>query len=401
MKLGETMKILFWMGGSFDRRTPSEHLLTAMIEALYRRGHTVHVLQKDTGGDKPALPEALTHLGVTTTRIPFAPPKKSNLIARYGADVLYVRKCEAWLRKNRGFDRVFLQSSNVAGFQTAALKKCLPGVPVTFNVQDIFPENAVYIGSFSRKSPAYRMLSALQKRAYGYVNRIITVSEDMKDQLTELGVSSEKVEVVYNWSYQDEPYDRALLDDAAVAPLFDAEKFHVVYAGNIGKVQNVEIVVQAAALLRENTGVRFHIFGDGLYKNKLVELARQLQTDNLEFHPMLDAVHAPALYAAADLNVIPLAENIYRTALPSKTATCLACGRPVAFCFGEASRFGRKLAQLPGISLVASDDAAGLARVILETRDGSCGLECGELFRTEFSKTNNSGRYAEIIESVQ
>ena len=43
------MKILMWMGGNFDRRTPSEHLLVAIVQALYAAGHTVHIIQKDTG----------------------------------------------------------------------------------------------------------------------------------------------------------------------------------------------------------------------------------------------------------------------------------------------------------------------------------------------------------------
>ena len=44
------MKVLMWMDGSFDRRTPSEHLLVAIVQALYANGHTVHIIQQNTGG---------------------------------------------------------------------------------------------------------------------------------------------------------------------------------------------------------------------------------------------------------------------------------------------------------------------------------------------------------------
>ena len=50
------MKVLFWLSGSFDRRGPSEHLLTDMVQALYKKGHTVHILQKNTNGPQDALP---------------------------------------------------------------------------------------------------------------------------------------------------------------------------------------------------------------------------------------------------------------------------------------------------------------------------------------------------------
>lgn len=117
------MRILFWLSIGLDRRTPSEHLLTAMIEALYKRGHTVHILQKDTGGKIEGLYPKLENLGVTTTRIPMNAVAHSNLVSRYLSDLSYVRKCDEWIKQNRNYDRVFVQSSNVAGFQMQILQK--------------------------------------------------------------------------------------------------------------------------------------------------------------------------------------------------------------------------------------------------------------------------------------
>lgn len=395
------MKILLWMGGSFDRRTPSEHLLVAIIEALYEQGHVVHILQKETGGPKPKLPARLVELGVTTTAIKIVPPKKSSFIARYLSDVLYVKKCKKWLRRNSSFDRVFLQSSNVAGFQTDVLQKHLKNIPAVFNVQDIFPENAVYTHKLSRDGVAYRLLSAVQKRAYRYVQKIITISEDMKDQLVELGVDAEKIEVIYNWSYADTPYDRTTLDYSAISPFLDKSKFNVVYAGNLGIMQNVELVLSAAAQMREYNEIAFHIFGDGIYQSKLRSFAEQLQLGNVFFRDMLDATEAAALYTYADLNVIPLAENVYRTALPSKTATCLACGKPIALCIGTASRFAQGLRAQTNISLLDSNDVDGLVKCILATKkqpEAVCSVETFQMF---FSKTKNSRRYAALLLSAE
>lgn len=69
-KWGENkVKILVWLSIGLDRRTPSEHLLTAIVKALTDKGHTVHILQKDTGGSLPEIPHKIAVLGVTTTRI--------------------------------------------------------------------------------------------------------------------------------------------------------------------------------------------------------------------------------------------------------------------------------------------------------------------------------------------
>ena len=93
------MRIMFWLSEGLDRRTPWEHLLIAMIEAVCDRGHQVHILQKNTAGPKPLLPPRLQELGVTTTGIRCSNTKKSNFVARYLADLLYVAKCKIWIRQ--------------------------------------------------------------------------------------------------------------------------------------------------------------------------------------------------------------------------------------------------------------------------------------------------------------
>ena len=156
------MKVLFWLSIGLDRRTPSEHLLTSMIDALYKRGHTVHILQKDTGGELKELYPKLKELGVTTTKICVDYAAQNNLVSRYLFDIKYVSKCSNWIKKNTGFDRVFLQSSNVAGLQMRVLNKYMKSTPVVFNVQDLFPENAVYSKKISSHSLVYYSFSHIQ-----------------------------------------------------------------------------------------------------------------------------------------------------------------------------------------------------------------------------------------------
>ena len=390
------MKILMWLSIGLDRRTPSEHLLTAIVEALYEKGHTVHILQKSSGGDKPSLPDNMARLGVTTTCVSQIQAGKSNFVGRYLADLQYVMKCRKYL-KTLEFDRVFMQSSNVAGVQTATLRQLHRNVPLTFNVQDIFPENAVYSRTMKKDSMPYRVLSAIQKKAYRDVDRIITISEDMKDQLLELGVDEDKISVIYNWSYQDEVYDPEQTTSEVVDRLMPEDDFNVVYAGNIGLMQNVEIVVETAAKMKNEPKIRFYIFGDGLYRKKLEARTQELGLENVVFHDMLPAEHAPALYCKADVNIIPLAENIYRTALPSKTATCLACQKPIILAIGEKSRFGHVLSKKTGCKITGSNDAEGMAKAILSIYEEKNELSVKEIFSQAFRLSANSAAYAQII----
>lgn len=391
------MKILFWLSIGMDRRTPSEHLLTDMVEALYKCGHTVHVLQKNTNGTLEVLPKKMLELGVETTCIESSTPPKMNLAGRFVTDVVYVMKCVKWLKKHKDFDRVFMQSSNVAGIQTRVLRYVQKHTPVIFNVQDIFPENAVYSRKMKKNGLLHRCFSFMQRHAYRYATKIITISEDMMDQLIEIGTPSDKIEVVYNWSYRDTMYDPKEIDYSCLGDMIDRSKFNVVYAGNIGLMQNVEVVIKAAARMKNQEDICFHVIGDGVYRKKLERLASGLQMGNVTFHDMMGADCAPAIYSAADANIIPLAENIYRTALPSKTATCLACGKPIVFVIGKESKFGKMVCGQADARLVASNDVEDLCEAIKEIKHSANGRDNCAFFVGNFMRSENSRRYAEII----
>lgn len=388
------MKVLMWMDGSFDRRTPSEHLLVAIVQALYANGHTVHIIQQNTGGPLDVLPKELVDLGVTTDCVPCQMAAKENLAGRYLAGLGYIWRCRKAIWKHRDCEAVFNQSSNAAGVMAFMVKRLLPKARLTYNVQDIFPENAAYIGS--AKGIVYKILSAEQRYAYRHADQIITISEDMKELLIEKGADSQKTEVVYNWSYTDSLYRYEDVYSEKIAKFLSTDKFNVVYAGNIGTMQNVDVVVETAKLMQDEEDVHFHIFGDGMYKERLQHEAEGLS--NISFWPMQPSELAPSIYAMADVNVIPLAPNIYRTALPSKTATCIACGKPIVFCIGRESKLLNILEQNGLCAFVPSDDAKCLAESVLNLKKSLKDRTfLDEKFHQYFEREKNSDEYSRLI----
>ena len=388
------MKVLMWMSGGFDRRTPSEHLLVAIVQALYKSGNTVHIIQKDMGGTLPHLPESLENLGVTTDCIPCRLAAKSNFVGRYFVELRYIFKSIRFIKAHKDSMAVFNQSSTVAGFMTYAIKHIIPNARLSYNVQDIFPENAAYIGSV--KGIVYKILSAEQRYAYRHVDQIITISEDMKELLIEKGADSQKIDVVYNWSYSDSLYRYEDVYNEKIAMFLSSNKFNVVYAGNIGTMQNVDVVVETAKLMHDEEDVHFHIFGDGIYKERLQHKAEGL--NNISFWPMQPSELAPSIYAMADVNVIPLAPNIYRTALPSKTATCIACGKPIVFCIGRESKLINILEQNGLCAFVPSDDAKCLAESVLNLKKSLRDRTfLDEKFHQYFERERNSNEYSRLI----
>lgn len=388
------MKILMWMAGNFDRRTPSEHLLVAIVQALYTEGHTVHIIQKSTGGPLPKLPKRLVELGVTTDCVPCQLASKGNFVARYLVELQYVWKCRKLIKKYRNYEAIFNQSSTVAGFMVFVAKHIMPKARLTYNIQDIFPENAAYIGSI--KGIIYRILSVEQQYAYRHADQLITISEDMRELLIEKGADPKKIQVIYNWSYSDNPYCYEEVYSKKIAEYLPMNTFNVVYAGNIGTMQNVDIVVATAKLMQNESDIHFHIFGDGIYKERLQRKAERI--NNVSFWPMQPSDLAPSIYSMADVNIIPLAPNIYRTALPSKTATCIACQKPIIFCFGTESLFLKSIQEIG--CFFECNTPLEIQKAILEIKNKKKNVKVVANF-SPFSRTKNSKEYAQIIIGVK
>lgn len=388
------MRVLFWMFIGFDRHATSEHLLEAVIDELCQAGHSVHIIQKDTGGDLPHIPESLSHYSITTDVIPYKSANKNNFFSRYITELKYIRACKKYIKQS-GVDAVFVQSTTVAGFAVKMIRKLLSNAILTINVQDIFPYNASFSGKIRKNGLIFRVLSSVQRFGYKNADNIITISEDMKETLVNDGVSPDKIEVIYNWSYQDEPYN--CKDYSSVSSILDSNVFNVVYAGNIGVMQNVGVLVEVARRMSEDHSVHFHVIGDGVKKEGLVAKSKEYGLDNMSFWSMLPSDLAPTLYSAASVNFIPLIKDGYRTAFPSKTATCLACNKPILFAIGKDSIIGSSIESLTGCPVCESDDVTAIIDSIKKIKNGEISINTVEFFLAHCLRKKNANQYAAVI----
>lgn len=294
-------------------------------------------------------------------------------------------------------DKVFLQSNNTA-FITVFYAKHILKRPLLYNEQDIFPENAYFAGTLSESSPVYRVAHALQKYAYKNATVLSTISDDMKATIvTRYGIPSDRVQVIYNWGHEE--LKAHCEDDNVFLKKYPKKsgEFRVVYAGNLGKMQNVELVLEAAALMKDEPAVSFYIVGSGVNEEQLKAFAKRKKLTNVNFVGMQPSEEVADLYAAADVNVIPLQKGLVYAALPSKTADCLIAGKPIITCVDDESQFA-KLCNDNGICNSGTDSAAILRKLIIERK-----LERTEtnLYKSvvNFKKHNNVDKHIRLLEN--
>ena len=301
------------------------------------------------------------------------------------------------MKKNKP-DKVFLQSCNTAFFTVFYAKHILK-CPLLYNEQDIFPENAYFAGILSESSMVYKVAHALQKYAYKNATALSTISDDMKSTIvTRYGISEDKVQVIYNWGHEElkahSEQDNVFLKKYPKKP----GEFRVVYAGNLGKMQNVELILETAALMKDDADISFYIVGGGVNEVQLTTFAKEKELNNVTFVGMQPPEEVADLYAAADVNVIPLQKGLIYAALPSKTADCLIAGKPIITCVDDESKFA-KLVGKYGIENAGTSRPEKLEKLIFDTRMGGCRCENALLWDEFFTKDKSVAEHCNSVMS--
>lgn len=129
---------------------------------------------------------------------------------------------------------------------------------------------------------------------------------------------------------------RKELIDIKIFPAALNNKFIVLYAGVITKITNVENLVYAADMLKDDNDVAFLIIGEGEEKSRLEDIKLTGNLNNLFFLPFQDGAFVPHIISSADVCVVPLSSDpIYNATIPTKFFDYLACHKPQIGICGE------------------------------------------------------------------
>lgn len=320
-----------------------------------------------------------------------------NIISRYIRDnITNIREALSVLYL-KDVDVLFEDVSYSSFWAIIAAK--IKGIKIVTMIQDIWPDNAVQSHLILEGSFLYKFFEMWQRSVYKNADRIICISDDMKAFIAGKGVDDKKIHVIYNWGYSDDSVEIAWDDNEFVKKYgLSKDVFYAIYAGNIGKMQNVEIVVNAAKELRHCNDIQFLIIGEGVRKETIDEMANGLT--NVMMLPMQPSQLATHIYSAAGVNIIPLVAGGTKTALPSKTGVVLSCGKPVIVCVDENSHFANMICREANGAAVNPENPVGLAQEIRKLADDHVREYSYNCFKKFFLKNTNVKKYEESIRRI-
>jgi len=274
---------------------------------------------------------------------------------------------------------------------------------MVFFCQDIFPEVASLLEDFN--SP---LVSALLERLNRYfvarAVRIVALGDTMARRLVESkGADPAKIKVIHNWA--DTSAIVPSPKDNAFARRHDLDRrFVVLHAGNIGLSQNLDMVIDATAQLRDRQDIVFLLIGDGNRRPALIERAAALGLDNVMFLPFQPRDQLRWTYASSNLCLVSLKSGLAGYIVPSKLYPILAAGRPYLAAVDADGETALLTSEHRCGVVVPPGDAAALAHEIRRLADrpdecdamGARARSASELF----ARTRQVAQHADLLRSV-
>lgn len=301
--------------------------------------------------------------GIPVLRVPLVPRGKSSafgLAANYLSFILSVMIFGPWLLRKERPDAVFVYCpSPLLQALSALLLGRIKGVPVIVWVQDLWPESLESTG-YVKNRLVLCLVRKLVEFIYRHTDLILISSRSFAAPISAMAPSA-KI------SYFPNSIDASFCepDLAPQTPMTELEVgFCVVFAGNIGAAQAMEVIVGAAEQLSSIPEIRFVIIGSGSRLEWMRQQVQEKGLANVHLVGRYPGEAMPYLLSKAAVLLVTLADQpIFAATVPNKVQAYLAVGRPVIACLnGE----GARLIEEAGAGLtVPAEDASGLAKAIL------------------------------------
>lgn len=295
--------------------------------------------------------------GVKIVRIPLIARGDNaiGLVCNYMSFVLsgYIWKCLSKIKA----DYVFT-------FEVSPMTQALIGVwyakkhkvPHYLYVQDLWPENVEIVTGIHSPTilkPIGKMVDYIYKNC----DHIFATSPSFVKEIQKRCDNKDKV--TYWPQYAEEFYKP--IEKKTIPEIPDDGKFKIIFTGNIGQAQGLEILPKVADSLED---VEFVIVGDGRNKEKFLDEIKKMQVE--EKFIMIDrqpAEKIPEFLACCEAAFVSFMDNeLFTKTIPAKLQSYMACGMPI---IASASGETKRVVEEAGCGLCSQiGDVEGLCKII-------------------------------------
>lgn len=314
----------------FYRPEPSV-IPTGLARELAAKGHDVVVVTAFPSRPGGVLHEGYTQRfgyqendsGVRVVRVPTVVSHDRNALRRVASFLSFSAGTLREAGWARGADVVYVYATPMTAAIGPRIWKAVWGTPFVLHIQDLWPESVTQSGMIA-SSIKVRMidksLSVFLRWIYQGASHSIAIAPTMARTLASRGVGESRLSTVLNWTAERYAAKR----ENKQKP----QTLRLVYAGNMGRFQDVQTIVKAASLVQDLSGLRIDLYGDGVDMDALRAQAEGIR--NLTFHGRVSRASLGKVYAACDFQLVTLKNlPVFEGTVPSKFQASMASGIPV------------------------------------------------------------------------
>jgi colanic acid biosynthesis glycosyl transferase WcaI len=247
-------------------------------------------------------------------------------------------------------------------------------VPYVANIQDLFPRYAVDIGLLTSRQ-MIRAFEVLERFVYRTAAGVTVNARGNEEYVIARGARPAGVRTISN--YVDVHVVRPGPRDNHVRErLGFGARFVVLYSGTMGFQQDLDTVIDAADVLRDESGIEFVLVGDGVERAGLEARVRARNLKNVRFLPYQPHEDFPLLLQAADVGVVTLRKDVTSATVPSKLLGIMASGTPVLVSADPAGDAPRIVREAGAGEIVPPGDPEAFAAAVKRLRDNPEDAAC-------------------------
>ena len=337
---------------------PEPFRLNDICEELVRRGHQVSVI---TG--TPNYPEGVVYKGYEKGKIKheiingvevfrcYEIPRKRGIFFRFLNYYSFAFSSKKLAKKLNGdYDVVFAnQTSPIMMVDGAIAYKKKYGKKLIMYVMDLWP-TSLKAGGVKENSFIYKHYKKVSNKKYNSADILAVTTKGFMPYLKDNFNIDEK-KLCFLPQYAEDLFSEI---DVKKQP---NEFIDLMFAGNIGKAQNVEGIIKSAVNLKNNKKIRFHIVGDGVSLENCKKIAKENNLENVIFYGRKPLKEMPSLYKMADAMLLTLTNDEFSNlTLPGKVQSYMASSKPIIACINGAGAEVIKEANAGFICQAENDD---------------------------------------------
>ena len=384
----------------------------AFAKELKRQGHEVQVLTgfpnypsgKIYDGYKLKLYQREEIEGISILRVALYPNHDSSALRRILNYISFAFMAMLFgIFATKKADVIYAYHPPLTVGIAAIFIKLFRRTPIVYDIQDMWPDTLKATGMLNNKK-ILNFIGSVCKLVYRFVDHIVVLCPGFKQLLIERDVTKEKISVIYNWC------DEQGLTQAKPAKLkyqqLMQNKFNIVFAGNMGKAQALDIILEVAKNLQNFPDIQFVFVGGGTETERLKQRSSIEGIPNAIFIPRMPMAEVGGILELSNLLLVHLKKDpLFEITVPSKTQAYMAMGKPILMAVaGDAAELVQK-AQCGCIAI--SEDAASIQQAILEiyqlpaSEQQKMGINARNFYIQELSLESGVKQFVSIFEKVK